>query len=174
MHKRLLLILITALALGTLGRATQLTVSLSSPTLAGAPGSVLDFTGVLTNTTGADLFLNADSFNLASFAPSAIDDTPFFTNAPLFLSAGASTGTIDLFTVTIPNGFTPGNYAGFFQVIGGATSNDQALIGGASFTVTVQPAASGVPEPSSFTLVFLSAALLGGLRKWRLLPGQRG
>ena len=119
---------------------------------------------LLTNTTAANLFLNADSFNLATIPPSAIDDSPFFTNAPLFLGPNAATGTIGLFNITIPNGTPLGDYLGTFQVLGGPASNDQTLIGSAGFTVHVQ-APSGIPEPSSLSMVALAGALLVVLRR---------
>src|SRR5271170_6424967 len=89
-------------------KADMLTIAIDSPTLTGSPGDVLQFFGTLTNTTNADLFLNADNFNLAGFDPSVIDDSPFFANAPLFLGPNGSTGDIGLFDITIPNAFAIG------------------------------------------------------------------
>ena len=154
----LVLLLMAALACVPT-QANPLVISLDSPTLTGSPGSEVQFFGTLTNTTGADLYLNADSFNLAGFDPTAIDDGPFFTNAPLFLTPGANTGDIGLFNITIPNPFATSSYPGTFQILGGATGDDQTIIGTADFAVQVQ-AASAVPEPSSLGMVALAAALL--------------
>ena len=141
-------------------RADQLTITLDSPTLTGLPGDVLQFFGTLSNTTGTDLFLNADNFNLAAFDPSAIDDSLFFTNAPLFLGANGSTGDIGLFNITIPNPFFTGGYGGVFQVLGGSDGNVQDVIGSASFTVQVQQTTT-VPESSSVPLLsFVLLALV--------------
>ncbi len=137
--------------------ADLLTIALDSPALTGSPSDVLQFFGTLTNTTSANLYLNADNFNLAGFGPSAVDDSPFFTNAPLFLGPDASTGDIGLFNITIPDPFVTGNYGGTFQVLGGADGNAQDVIGSADFTVQVQQPAA-VPEPS--LAVLLSGALL--------------
>lgn len=133
-------------------RADSLGISLDSSTLTGLPGNTLQFFGTLVNTTGANLYLNADNFNLPGFDPSAIDDSPFFANAPLFLAPGANTGAIGLFNITIPNPFATNSYPGTFQVLGGATGDDQTIIGTAQFTVKVQTT-STVPEPSSLSML---------------------
>ena len=149
-------------------QASTLFVTLTPSTLTGAPGDLLQFSGTITNTTNATVFLNADGFNLTGLDSSAIDDTPFFVNAPLFLDPNASTANIGLINISIPLGFTLGNYGGTFQIFGGATADDQTLIGSVDFTAQVQ-AASGVPEPSSFSLLALSGTLLtlGYYRKKR-------
>ena len=136
-------------------RADALLISLDSPILSGPPGSVVQFFGTLTNTTGADLYLNADNFGLAGFDPSAIDDSPFFTNAPLFLGPAGTSGDIGLFNVTIPNGFGGGSYSGSFEILGGATSDGQNTIGTVDFVVQV----SAVPEPSSLSMFALALGL---------------
>jgi hypothetical protein len=148
----LVLILLIGLA-AVSANAGTITVSLLSPTLGGSPGDVLQFYGTLTNTTNADVFLNADNLNLTGFDPSAIDDSPFFTNAPLFLDPNGATGNIELFDVTIPDPFAAGGYDGMFEVLGGADGNAQDTLGSASFTVQVELGAA-VPEPSSLSLVF--------------------
>ena len=153
---RLILILLVAVGCMT-ARADALLISLDSPILSGPPGSVVQFFGTLTNTTGADLYLNADNFDLAGFDPSAIDDSPFFTNAPFFLGSGGTSGDIGLFNVTIPNGFGGGNYAGSFEILGGATSDDQSTIGTVDFVVQVP--SSAVPEPSSLSMFALVLGL---------------
>jgi hypothetical protein len=158
--KRLYPLLLFMAALACMpAKADSLTISLDSSTLSGSPGSEVEFFGTLTNNTGADLFLNADSFNLAGFDPSAIDDSPFFTNAPLFLAPGANTGDIGLFNITIPDPFATNSYPGSFQILGGATEDDQTVIGTADFVVNVQPV-SAVPEPSSLSMLGLAATLL--------------
>jgi hypothetical protein len=130
------------------------TIALDSPTLTGSPGGVLQFFGTLSNTTNANLYLNADNFNLGGFDPSAIDDSPFFANAPLFLGPDGSTGDIGLFDIAIPNAFPPGNYVGVFQVLGGVSGDSQDIIGSVGFTATVQQ--SAVPEPGFRLALFLA------------------
>ncbi len=158
---------ILTLALLACGSASAdtIAITLDSPTLSGSPGDTLQFFGTLTNTTADTVFLNDVNFNLASIPLSSIDNSPFFTNAPLSLDAAASldggftSGDIELFDITIPNPFTAANYAGTFQVLGGVDGNAQDILGTANFTVQVLGPTSGVPEPSS--LVMLGTALVG-------------
>jgi hypothetical protein len=136
-------------------RADVLDITFDQSVLAGSPGAVVEFFGTLDNTTDADLFLNADNFNLSAFDPSSIDDGPFFANTPTgFLDPDASTGDIGLFNITIPDSFDAGNYDGTFQVLGGATGDDQTIIGSADFTVQV------TPEPASGVLLLTALIVL--------------
>ena len=109
--------------------------------------------------TSANLYLNADNFNIAGLDPGAIDDSPFFANAPIFLGPGSSTDDIGLFNITIPDPFATGDYEGTFQVLGGVDGNAQDIIGSADFTVQVQQP-TAVPEPSSAVLLSASLFLL--------------
>jgi len=158
-----------ALSLGT-ARADTIAIGLQQPELIGSPGSVLSFSGTLTNTTDADVFLNADNFNLSGLPPGTIDDSPFFANTPSgFLDPLASTGPIELFDITVPNPFASGSYDGTFQILGGPTADDQTIIGSADFTVQV----SSVPEPSSLTyLLSALVALLTATRMRRSFGGR--
>jgi hypothetical protein len=145
-------------------------IALDSPTLTGSPGDVLEFSGTITNTTNADVYLNADNFSLTGFDPTDIDDSPFFANAPAFLGPLGTTGDIELFDVTIPNPFMDSCVAasdcgGTFQILGGADANAQGVVGTAFFTVNVQPPAS-VPEPS---WAVLSGAILCLLMARRIM-----
>jgi hypothetical protein len=144
-----------ALTSGT-ARAGLLDIAFQDSTLAGGPGAVLQFFGTLDNTTGSDLFLNADDFSLSGFDASTIDDSPWFANTPAsgFLDPNASTGVIGLFNVPIPESLAEGNYAGTFELLGGATSDDQTIIGSADFTVQV------TPEPSPGILLFTASLAL--------------
>jgi hypothetical protein len=151
---------ILALALLSAGAASAdtITITLDSATLSGSPGDTLQFFGTLTNTTADTVFLNDDNLNLSGFPLSSLDGTPFF-NEPLSLDAGVSSSDMELFDITIPDPFTPGNYDGTFQVVGGADGGSQDIVGTADFTVQVTGPVSGVPEPGSLGL--MGAALVG-------------
>jgi hypothetical protein len=156
-------ILATLLLAASTARAGVVTLVLDSPLLSGSPGNVLAFSGTLTNTTSDVVWLISDNFSpLSGLIPAAIDDLPFFTNAPLFLDANESTGDIGLFNVTIPIALTPGNYDGTFTLLGGAGEDSQDILGSADFTVQVVPGApsSDVPEPGTLPLLCFGACSL--------------
>jgi hypothetical protein len=154
-----------ALACGS-ARADLLSITFQQSVETGAPGSMVLFSGTLTNLTSSTIYLNADSLNLAGFNPGDIDDSPFFANTPTgFLGPNASTGPIGLFNVTIPNPFPSGSYNGTFQALGGGTFNDLTILDGPTgFTVQVSPGTqSSVPEPSSIILTVTIVLLVAGV-----------
>jgi hypothetical protein len=157
-------ILATVLLAASTARAGTITMTLDAPVLYGNSGAVLGYSGTLTNTTADVVWLNADNYNLpAGIGPSAFDDTPFFTNAPLFLAANGTSGDIGLFNITIPAGLANGTFSGgTFTVLGGAGGDSQDILASVDFTVGVGPQPNNVPEPD--TLPPLAAGLVvGGL-----------
>ncbi len=161
-------VLVSALTLPFLAHADTVSIVLDQSTLSGAPGSALSFTGTLSNTSSATVFLTGADFSIAnSFLTT--DASPLLLNGPASLDASQMTASIELFDIGIPDPFPsgPGSYSGFFDIFGGPTSTDQNLIGLAQFTVVVQPQMTGVPEPSTLCLALLvgCALLLSGLVK---------
>jgi hypothetical protein len=164
-------------AVGTLGRLivalglcsaaafadTIFTVSLDSPTLTGAPGTAVTFSGTILNASGVELFLNGAGGSLSS-PELTLDLTPFFTLTPLSLLDGTSY-TGDIFSVAISGVALPGDYFGTFTIQGGADSSTFDTVGLADFQVTV-PDVTGVPEPSSGILVGLAGAILIARHRW--------
>ena len=132
--------------------------------LYGAPGSVLHFTGTLSNSSTTDtVFLNGDVPTFT--APGlTLDDSPF-SNAPLSLGplgSGSDTYTGDFFDVTIGSAAQPGTYSGTFEILGGADGNASDVVASHDFYATVLPQA--VPEASSVTSLGLMLMLgLGGI-----------
>ena len=135
-------------------------------TLTGSPGDLLTYSGTLTNSSDAPLYLNAGSLTLdAAPDPGATDLTPLFWNVTMSdqnpLSAGASLGPVDLFTLTIPDVLAPGTYQGTLFVQGGAAEDSDAVLGSQTFSVVVNGAiGSDVPEPASFSLAGLALGAL--------------
>ncbi len=156
MNKRLRL---TALAIWTVAaaNAATITISFDNPYQTGSPGQTLQFYGTITNTDttpgGASIYLNSDSLNLLLPDASFIDQ--FYSLwFPLSLAPGESSGSIDLFEVTLANpGTSPdGPYAGTYTLLGGMDGGDQSAMDSlaeATFTVDVQT----VPEPGTWALL---------------------
>ncbi len=150
------LILLTLLLAVPSAFATPVTLWFQNSTLTGAPGDTLTFYATASNSSGDDINLNGDSFTFTSeSAPLTGDDTPFITNWPLFLSANTTLASpAAILTITLGPSALPGNYAGFFNLLGGTGASDQDLLVSAAFNVTVETA---TPEPASALL------LAGGL-----------
>ncbi len=144
----------TLMSLGAVAPAAhaQLNFSVTPLSQAGTPGSILQFTDTLSNSSTTDtVFLNGDSKNLN--APGlTLDDSPFNNSAPLSLGplgSGNDTYTGDFFDVSIDPSAQPGTYSGTFTIQGGADINAHDTVATKDFFVTVLPAA--VPEASSVT-----------------------
>lgn len=148
-----------ALFCAAAAHADSISIDISPATVAGAPGDDVEFFGTITNNTSDALYLNDDTINLSALPPDALDGSPLLLNAPYPLGPGENTGSIELFDITIPGGFTSGNYDGSFDVNGGTGMSDDNLLGTGTFTLQVQPSVSSVPEPSFAPLLLL--ALLG-------------
>ena len=133
-----------------LASADPITVTLDNPIQIGSSGDILNFTGILTNTSGGILFINSDSFSVDS--PLIGDDSPFLNNAPISLDAATASSSFLMFTVTIPNATPNSVYNGDIHVLGGATDGDAIDLGSATFSVTVGAA---VPEPAAGLLLIV-------------------
>jgi hypothetical protein len=167
-HKLTLAVMTVLLAIGlspVAAHADTVTFTLTNPTqyVGGAAGGTLTYevTASAPGGNGAAVFLNGDGFNVG--LPPTIDDSDFFANAPFFLNPGDS-ATFDMFTVTVPAGTTPGNYSGFFTVLGGADGSSSDVLGTVEFVTVV------TPEPGSFILLGSGlAGLVGVVRRKRSL-----
>lgn len=139
--------------------ADTIQINLTQSTLSAAPGSVLTIDASLTNLSSTDtIFLNADSW--ATTSPFlSVDDTPFFTNAPLTLDPNASTGTFALFSVLIDPNTPLGTYDfNSFSILGGIDGSASDALGSATFSVAVNSAQ--VPEPGTLLLLLCSGLLV--------------
>jgi hypothetical protein len=129
--------------------AATVSFAFDSSLLYAEPGDIVGFSGTLTNTGVAPVFLNSDSI---TFPVGSIDDSPFFA-LPASLAPLASASGL-LFNITIPSGAALGTYVGTFNVLGGDTPADLDVLASSTFAVTV------VPEPSSALLI---ATVIGAL-----------
>ena len=166
MTPRWILRILPVLLLTTSAVAGPLTFNFTSSLLTAARGQTVTFSATLLNTGATNLFLNSDSVNIT--APLIADDTKFFLNTPVSLTANQSV-TVPILDVTVPSGGAFGLYPGIFTVLGGSTPNDFTNIGSANFAVTV------VPEPETAGLIVSGALLLLGLRRIQTAkPEYRG
>jgi len=154
------LIALTALAVA--GARADINITFDNAAQSGLPGATLQFFGTIDNTGFNTVFLNADSLNLAGGSDFTTNDL-FFTNAPISVAAGGSSGDIELFDVTISNPFvdTLTTYNGTYTLIGGIDGGAQDVLAEASFSVSV------TPEPGYFALLGVGVALMGWLHRRR-------
>jgi len=147
-------------------------LNLAPSTLNVRPGGTIEFIGTLTNTGTTDVYLNGDLSSLP-YMELSLDDTPFFADSPLFLSAGGSYNG-PFFDITADASAIPGSYTGSYTVQGGADSNAFVNLASQDFTVDVGSSAS-VPEPnySIFsTAVLIIIILMRSLPSMRNYPGR--
>jgi hypothetical protein len=153
--------LIALTALASAGAWADINIAFDVPNQSGAAGQTLNFLGAITNTGATAVFLNNDSFNFTLTDATVVDN--FFASVPVSLAAGASSGDIDLFDVTIANPETLplGTYTGIYGLLGGIDGNAADNLAQASFSVSV------TPEPGYFALLGVGLSLIGWLHRRR-------
>lgn len=153
-------------------RADSLSVTLQQNlqmVLQGTP-DVAFFANILNPSATDTIFLNSPSGTTPSPFLS-LDDSPFYTNAPLSLAPGASSGFFEIFDIDLDPSTPVGDYVftDGFEIQGGADNgtfsafNDLADL---SFEVDVEGPTtppSTVPEPPTIALLGAGFLLLLGL-----------
>jgi len=172
MNKRVIAVLSVAFlllfAFAPMSRADSLDVTLTEANQTVVQGTtVVEFDASILNPSTTDtIYLNGDSSTTSSLLVS-VDDSPFFANAPYYLTPGQSSGTFALFDVDLPADLTDGIYSGVFSILGGpdgGTGTDFDDLSDANFSVdVVNPVAT--PEPSTLLLLGIGFTGLLFLRK---------
>jgi hypothetical protein len=136
--------------------AGPLTFTFTSSLLNMQIGQTVTFSATLTNTGATPLFLNGDSISIAP--PLQLNDTKFFLNFPVSLSAG-QTFTAPILDVTALSGSALGLHVGSMSILGGATPSELTSQASQTFAVNV------VPEPGSAALLVVGMMVLGWVRR---------
>ena len=129
----------------------------------GVAGASVTLLATATNTTGADLPL--DALGLTLISPFVdYDDSAFFTQWPLQLDAsgpGSEYGPAAIFSVLIPLGTPAGLYSGnVVNVLGSGN-----LLTSQTFDIEV--AAQAVPEPATGMLLATAMLMIAAVRTRR-------
>ncbi len=160
------------LALGSLGiaaaRADTLDLTLIDPSLTVTQGTatVAVYATIFNPSTTDTIYLNGDASTTSS-PDLAVDDTPFFANAPLSLAPGASSDPFELFDVNLSPTIGTGTYSSnSFSILGGpdgGTLTDFSDLADALFSITVStPTAVAAPEVDSGSAMVAGLTLLAG------------
>ena len=153
--------------------AQTLDLTLTDPDQTVTQGTMtVVFDATISNPETTDtIYLNGDASTTSSTYLS-VDDSPFFSNAPIYLAPGASSGPIELFDVDLSPGIATGTYSSnTFSILGGpdgGTLTDFVDPADAQFSVTVnQPTATAAPEIDSASAIAALALLAGCLTVFR-------
>ncbi len=156
----------------TAARADTLTLTLEQNVQSVLQGTAsVAFYATISNPSATDtIYLNGDSFSTTSLYLT-VDDTPYFSNAPLWLAPLASSGPFELFAVDLAPGTPVGDYTlNDFSITGGpdgGSFTDFYDLADANFAVDVTASSSPVPEPATGALLGSGLLLLAGLAEKR-------
>ena len=131
-------------ALSAIPAMADITIVFDQPNQMGQPGQTLEFFGTITNNGSDTVFLNSDDVNLTS--PSLTVNDLFFSNVPVSLDPGQSSGDIELFDVMLSNPLldTPATHLGIYTLFGGRDGDAQDNLASATFSVNTTPEPAGI------------------------------
>jgi hypothetical protein len=133
------------------------TLTLDNPSQAGPPGSTLVYSGTITNSTGADLFLDTAFIDFSPAAPYTDGYEDSFLSTLGIIPPSGYSGP--LFYVEWLSGAVPGDSgAGSLQLTAFPPISPSMV--SADFEAAVS-SGSGTPEPSGLALMALGLAQIG-------------
>jgi hypothetical protein len=170
--KRQLVVAMLALSVMLLisGRveADPLTFTVTNPSQSGTVGSVLTFTGSITNVAAPAVTIAGSNFTFTAPAELAFDDSAFVVNfLGQVVGDGATLGPLSIFTITIGAGVAPGTYNGVFSILYDSDLGLGQETNLQTFSITVQPDVEPIPEPATLVLLGLGLMGMAGARRRR-------
>jgi hypothetical protein len=118
------------------------------------------------------IYLNGEGLSAAStYLTDPGLSSVFYTNAPLSLNPGTSSGPIDFFDVLLSSTTPAGTYNhNTFSILGGYGAFDGFNLSNTSFAVTIQGVVTAAPEMDVSSSIAALTLLAGGLA---VLRGRR-
>lgn len=169
------LALTAAVCLAPSTQAQSLDVTLIDANQAVTQGTtVVDFEATVFNPSSTDTIYLNDGSGTTSSPLLFVDDSPFFTNAPLSLAPGQSSGPFELFAVDLASTAAVGSYTGnVFSIQGGTDGGSFTAfndLADTKFSLSVTGSTTSVPEIDPASAMSALTLLLGGLA---VLRGRR-
>jgi hypothetical protein len=151
------------LAVSSVARADTISFQLSPATLMTTSNGTAVFLGSLTNNSGSDLMATDFFFNFFGYDFNFVTPLQDLGASDFSIPNGTTSASVDLFSITL-NGALQGSS---FPVQVQLEDANGDVSGTQTATVTVPGSTpTGTPEPSSMTLLFISAlAGLGVVRR---------
>ena len=133
-------------------QADPVTITLPDTLVIAQGGSALGVQGSLANAAAPTFWITSGNLSITGPAGITFDDSAFLANAPMFLTAGSSSGLFSFFDIFVDVTVAPGTYSATFTVIGGPNDGSQIVTLTQDFNIVARTT-QNVPEPTSMLLL---------------------